>query len=204
MPQPFEPLPGQKINNDFRILETRPDCAVKIACVASEWVHVERTISEIFGHITGDVELPAADTVSNISNWPAHVAMREIQSLNTRIDVFKAATEVILPPEKRSLFEAIALQLRRRAGDRNDIVHGFWNTVDSYPKDVLLRIDEWAGARYVRYTPKDFDRIIERIIATGQSLTDFGWDWVFERMRERQNEANAAQYAELKRQLPKE
>lgn len=204
MPQPFHLRARQKVNTDLRVLETRPDCAIRIACVASEWTRVERFMSEIFGHITGDVEMTAADTVSNITNWPAHVAMREIQSLAARIDVFKAATEAILPPERRVQFEAIALQLRKRAGERNDVVHGVWGTVKAYPSDVLLRIDEWNSAKYVRYTPADFDAIIERIIATGHSLSDFGWDWVFERMRERQNEATAALYAELRRKPPNE
>lgn len=141
-------------------------------------------MADMFARVTGSVSMTAADTAMHSNNVAALFALRAIQSLSTRIAVVKAATEVRLNARQLEEFEELARILRDRAGERNDVVHGQWCTVDAYPNDLLLRVDGAQAVTYTRYTEKDLEGIIERIISLTRMLDRFGTSHVWGRMVE--------------------
>lgn len=175
MPQPFAKKDGETVSHGTRLLTTRPQCATKIAVVAAAWAYLESELAETFGQITGE----AKDAPHGRMFRPNRVAiasLRALESLNARISIVQAALAFHLPSEIQEKFAKIAMQLRRCAHSRNDVIHASWATTDKYPNDVLQSERTPQGSfEYVRYTEADFDQITERIeseIATLHAFTD--------------------------------
>lgn len=140
-------------------------------------------MASLFGWVTGETAITAPDTVSHKSNFVAQASLRAIQSLATRISVFRAATETVLQPAQKEEFEKLIAVLRKRAGERNDVVHGQWCTFDRFPDELLLNVTTpTSGFVLQRYTEADLEQIIVRILELRDRLHHFGIDCVMNRV----------------------
>lgn len=179
MPQPMKPIVGQRFYTDTRVLETRPECAVKIAIVASIWAGIEEDLARWFGWLAGEPLIEKRspfELLNRKQNEPFAAALTAIENLHLRIVVIRAAMETRASDMQREEFEKIAQELRARAGDRNIVVHTKWVATPRYPADVL----RWKDGGWIRYTAKDFDEIIERLSATELKLMNLAADWAIQ------------------------
>ncbi|MBC7770510.1 MAG: hypothetical protein H7124_17145 [Phycisphaerales bacterium] len=107
--------------------------------IASAWTVVEEALIDMFSAATGQSTQMQPGVVTTTFNPVSFATLRAIENLHLRLTVVKAAMAQHLPPDLKQEFEDLAKEMRRRAGDRNDVVHGAWGMVDAYPNDVLLR-----------------------------------------------------------------
>lgn len=183
MPQPFRPKKDEMRLGGARGVEQRPEHAVKIAAIAAAWTRIEHQMAQMFGSVTGDTRMTAPDTVSHLGNNAAMAALGAIQSLPTRISVFRAATQTILSETESAEFEKLISELRSRAGERNDVIHGDWIVVDRLPKHLLLNVSTAKTPdRYLQYTVADLEQIIVRILALQERLQRFADEHMWGRM----------------------
>lgn len=174
MPQPMKPRVGQAFYDHSRVLESRPACAIKIAVIASDWARIEGAMARWFAYAVGETTYPAADTVSVKANAAFMAALTAIENLHLRIVAIRAAMQDAFSEEEAEQFELLVQELRARAGERNIAVHTPWAATDRYPDDVLRR----EGEKWIRYTPKDFDSIIDRLEAAEFHLLLFTRRWL--------------------------
>lgn len=169
-------LPSKFVSSvDFSpgVLKNRTECAVLIATVASEWTRIEHELAIMFGFATGISRANGTDMWSTEPNIPAFAALSALESLHARIAAISAALNAIsLPDNLKESFDSISLELRRRAGERNSVVHGLWGITERYPKDVILRPAPQSDD-LIKYTAKDFGQIIERMAGTSNRISDF-------------------------------
>jgi hypothetical protein len=156
-----------------RVLETRPECAIRIAVISAEWAGLEGSLTHLFELAMSEMTATGADTVSRKPHKSAQAALHAIDSLAARLAVIWAAVEqYIVGTEMEKLWvDQLSVQIRRRAGQRNTVVHGIWCTTDVYPSDVLLT--DPTAKRFTRYTAKDFDNIIDQILQTHNEVNEF-------------------------------
>ena len=65
-------------------------------------------------------------------------------------------------------------ELRRRAKERNRVVHGHWGVNDDLPDHLILHGED---NQHMRYSLRDFEDIADRIIATSNMAANFTF-WV--------------------------
>ena len=169
MPQPVD-VSGAK---PHRQLLQRPELAAHIAAIAAQWTSVEERMAELlsaaFGHSTKD-DL-GAHSISR--NWVALTAIRETETNRVRLKIIDATLGAILKDRAADLFaewEEIRDELNKRGRERNKVVHGNWSLSDEYPDDLILETPR--GARF-RYTLKDFQDILDRIVIAWQQCYAF-------------------------------
>jgi hypothetical protein len=97
---------------------------------------------------------------SSVSDRVAHAALDALESMGPRINVVRAILKATVSKALCEEFEEIAITMRRAAGMRNDVVHCVWSMNPNKPEDLLALTDK--PGRYMRYTPKDFDNIVQR------------------------------------------
>lgn len=173
MPQPMKPKIGQIFDDAPRLLETRSACAIKMALVALAWVSIESALTRWFSWAVSEPEQTAADTYSLRANEAFKAALTSIENLHLRIVVIRAAMQKRFNASQAEQFELLAQELRTRAGERNIVVHSHWTFTDNYPDDVLLLQDD----RWIRYTAKDFELMVQRLEATEKKVIDFTLQW---------------------------
>jgi hypothetical protein len=160
MPQPIHPADRRfeiGLHYGTRVIAKRPACALGIATVAGEWANLERSLALMFSVSTG---WPTDDRATTKINRVARAAIDAIESLSARLAIVSAGLEATMPQAVQDQFDDLAKRIRKCAGTRNTVVHGWWGVSEKYPDDVILNTD--VGP-VIRYTPKDFDEIVSRI-----------------------------------------
>lgn len=179
MPQPIKD--GTVLQYYFGVIKDRPDHAIGIALVASEWAALEEELILLFTYALMPVG-PWADGTWSRAPGPAAVAFRAweaMDSLRPRLDFISRVGRTRLPDDLLKEFTSeVAKEIRSRAGERNRVVHGRWNVSPEYPEDLILVSPDGN----LRYTVKDFEDIAKRINVTISMLADF-WHRVRERVR---------------------
>ena len=154
-------------------LGQRPGCAVLIATISSEWARLEHELTSMFGAATGLNSATSKDTWQSSPNLAAFAALAALESLHARIAAITAAFDAIdIDARLKTSFAQISLELRKRAKERNAIIHGLWGIVDNYPNDVILKSAPQTND-LKRYTQKDFEQAIERLTETGSRVSNF-------------------------------
>lgn len=164
MPQPLKE--GYTLEGKPRVVLERPQHAAGIGLVASEWTQLESHLIEMVSFA-----LFVFSKQENVSKRLATDVMRTIESLSGRLDVIDTIMKPRIPEEMFNEYrEKIRPEIRRRAGERNRVVHGQWHICEKYPDDLILnnRTDE-----PMRYSVKDFEDIAARIHETINVVSTF-------------------------------
>jgi len=165
MPQPIWPDPpeGTFPYRPRLLLSKRPDHAAGIGAVACEWAALEGSLVQMLSF-----SLFAFSKEGGYSL--AKTALETIESGTIRLEVVAALLKTRIPEDQFALFNSeIRPDIRKRAAERNRVVHSAWCVHDDYPADVIARYDN----RYWKYSVKDFSEIAERIVHTTIRMTLF-------------------------------
>lgn len=169
MPQPIN---GEcDLHYHPKIVLERPRHAEGIGLVASEWAALEEQLILMFTYALfkdGSMEVSETTHVA----WRAWDAM---ESLKARLDFIESVSERRMDAELFAEFVGtIKPEIRKRAQERNRIVHGHWNTCNQFPDDIILWV---PGGKHLRYSQRDFHDIADRIIDTSNRISEF-WNRV--------------------------
>ena len=163
---PF-PIKGDySLHSYHRCVLTRDKLAGRIGLVAAEWAMVESLLTDMF-----TFSVFALSKEEHAGQRIVRQAMGALDSLNARLDIVEA---IIRPRIDATLFEEYVKQiqpeLRRRAGERNRVVHSEWHVCDRWPDDLIAFA---PGQDPMRYTLKCFDDIAERIYQARVMLNNY-------------------------------
>ena len=170
MPQPTTIPGGAK---PHRFLLQRIQHAARIAAIASQWTEVEVRMAELLASAFGSSTKDQAGAHHINRNWLALSAIKEAETIRVRLKIIDATLGAILKENNSSLlqeWESLKIELNRRGRERNEVVHGRWSIADEYPNDLIL---EMRNGNYMRYTVKDFDDILDRVISVWQQCYAF-------------------------------
>jgi hypothetical protein len=164
MPQPVLKAQSSHYYKPKIVLE-RPELAAGIGLVAAEWGALEEHLLTMctFNIFTWDAAGVAAKEMTEF-------VLSQIDSLRARLDLVESILEKRLPAAFLGEWQKIAREVRKRANERNRVVHGHWHASFYFPNDLILRkFDDDP----LRYTVKDFTEIADRIIATSNQVQSF-------------------------------
>lgn len=134
--------------------------------MVSEWTFLEQDLIMLFqyalyAHLPGTAE--AIDVSQDA--WDA------MESIKARTDFLASVLERRIPEQLCAHFaKEIAPAIRKRALERNRVVHGQWCTSEAFPDDLILI---YKKEKLARYTVKDFDDIAARIQTLGTTIKAF-------------------------------
>lgn len=165
MPQPLtEPY---TLMSKPKLVLDYPEHAIGIALVASEWAALESHLISSFSFCLFALH---ADGVP--SQKIAATAWHNLDSLKARLDLLKAIAADRIPRSLLADFVSVVEpEIRKRAGERNKIVHGHWHSSNKYPADLILGNPDPTQLK--RYSVKDFHNVADRIIATANVVGSF-------------------------------
>jgi hypothetical protein len=141
----------------------RPELAMRIGLIATAWSSLENYIITMFLNHSG------------ISIENAFIIHDLITNLPVRLSVIRSVMKKRLPSSLYKNLVLLEQDIRKRAGERNAIVHGAWAISDDFPDDLMRQP---LVGDIVRYTLKDFEDVFERITETALKVekvwTDIG------------------------------
>lgn len=157
---------GYALKWEPKLLRKRPEHALGIALVASEWTALENQLIFAFTFC-----MFAMHGTSATSGRMAQAAWYSLDSLPARLKLLTNIARDRLSPDQCEAWKKLQKDIRSRADERNRVVHGHWLTCDKYPADLILRTPHPDDIRI--YTVRDFDQITDRIIETSNQIATF-------------------------------
>lgn len=124
MPQIIKSI--KHLDTDPGAILRRPTLAAMIAAVASNWTRVENDLAELFVGLLGEDEDAAL------------AIYLELIDQSVRKAAFDALARTKLKPESLQQFEALFNKVRKKAKQRNRMVHGFWAVSNEHPDGLIL------------------------------------------------------------------
>lgn len=171
MPQPFSarswtPHPAAVLQ--------RPKHAALIGAIAAEWTQVELALTRLLAGAFGKTLFDAAGEPQDVQHHPvALAAMKAAESIRARLRIFELSlTPMLSGTTLQQRWEELQTALKRRARERNKIVHGHWGISDEAPNDLLLLDD----GHYYRFTAEDLEGTLTRCLETKLSVIDLTRD----------------------------
>jgi hypothetical protein len=135
--------------------------------VAAEWAALEE-------HLISALAFGLFAMTNAQAHKVAKTALYALDSQSARLSVIEALLEQRVAPELHRFFvDTLKHEIRKRAKERNNVVHANWGIAREFPNDVILVSPE---NEHQRYSLKDFEDITDRIIATSNQVGTFtGW-----------------------------
>ena len=163
---PFPLKPGYSLQYRPRLLMEFPEHAARIGLISAEWTALENELAH-----TVAFSLFAFSSSERGAQKITTTVLGAIDSLAARLDMIEAILKPRIPEDWYLRFvNDIKPELRRRARERNRIVHGHWQACSKYPKDLILgTFDEDP----MRYTTNCLDDIADRINQTLNSVATY-------------------------------
>lgn len=160
---------GYQLNTRPGLLLSFPEHAAGIGRVAAEWAALEqRLLSSIAFNFFEWGSKEAKTTKTMLS---------KIDSLIMRLTLIESLFEDKMPPQKADEWlKIIKPKIRKKAVERNNVVHAQWHACDAHP-DKLISLS--YGTEPMLYSVRDFHDISERICDTANLLDNF-WHQVRE------------------------
>jgi uncharacterized protein (DUF433 family) len=173
MPQPTN---ANTCSWGLKALAERPECLAGVGLVAAEWSNFEATLAELYVRANADVvHWPAEgdlEEATSVTIDESHMSVIDsVESTRARLSMITVKLEARAGQQVAVEFKTLAVNIERRARERNTIVHGRWATSQFHPNDLVLR--KPRGERMVRYTAADFRQSAERISDLGRQVRDF-------------------------------
>ncbi|MCK1676638.1 hypothetical protein [Bradyrhizobium sp. 150] len=166
--------------------KVRPDHMAAIGLVAGEWSALEGHLSSIvsLGLFTfSQDEAAAGPIVAKI--------LTSIDSIEKRLDVIRKLLQPRIGAELLKQFtDDIAPAIRKRAKERNLVVHGYWGIAPEHPNHLVLSPRgganmavslEFESSDYLLYTVDDLLSVAQRINDTVNAIGGFTFRLVHEK-----------------------
>lgn len=167
MSQPIRITQGLAARGGPRVILERPRLAALLGAIAAEWGDVDNIFSDIFNLATFATFIPiGAHSRSTLSSA---IFDQSFTSYRAKIDVLKRVLAIRYAKIFYDEFENLTNDLRRKAQERNRLVHAGWKICDKYPADLLQIRDE----RWIRYTERDFTNALDSSVLIRNALNDF-------------------------------
>ena len=171
MPQPLGFASANIHYSPKGLLVHRPQHLAGIGLVATEWAALEdHLVTSISGGLFMQLGAQEGKVIPE-AEQVVRTTLLALESQAARLGVIEDLLEPRVSPEMFSHWlKDVKPELRKRAKERNRVVHGLWGWDDKYPSDVFL-ID--GKGKHVRYRVEDFSDIADRIIATSNVAFNF-------------------------------
>lgn len=160
MPQPFGKKSPTLTAHPKHLLE-RPRMAALLGTISSETGQIDRMLLSLFGSLLSGG--PIIDST-------APMVFDAVPALTTRLALIHEAIYRRKGKDSAEEFSLIAKQIRKVAIERNKLVHAAWNLAKEYPDDLIMTVPDLPS---IRYTEKDFQQTLDRIIVAQSMLRDF-------------------------------
>jgi hypothetical protein len=188
MPQPIHFKEPIQIDLRAETIMQRPHLAKHIALISALWNQIDSTLASLLTALLGT---------------EARVGMTmyfAIQADTPKRAVLDAIASMRMTTAEKSELQTILLDVSKRVGERNDVIHGAWGISPMYPDKLLwcdprdatralvgfaefgrrlADFDTWAGTlielqkRMLVYEERDFINIEQRLTATANKLQEF-------------------------------
>ena len=179
MPQPFSK--DRSVSWYDRAIMDRPEMAARIGLVTTQWAIFENILAQMFATMLFGPDVREAIAEATLIDGGENVALTikgteslgetislqalgALESLTAKLDVISAVLKPRISDELYLHFQNdLRKDIRRRARERNRVVHGPWALCDDYPDDLIYTR---PGEKWMRYTAKDLDNIVTHINET--------------------------------------
>lgn len=166
MPYQIKNLVGLAARGGPKIILERPKLAALIGAIAAEWGDIDNLLADIFNFVSLSRPIPiGAHSRSDL----AHAIFDNLVAFPIRIEVIASVMKLRMTLEIQDEFFALAQQIRRKASERNDLIHARWHICDKYPDDLIqIENGEW-----IRYTENDLTDRLNRSVQMTMCVSDF-------------------------------
>ena len=177
MPQPIRPPSSEGVQSSGiswgpDIVLQRPDLALKIASIITNWVLVEDSLQFYYGLLMGEY-LPLERFDSGTTTLPpthpvAFQIFKEVESFRARTGLVDALAKWRLQEEDYNVLATLVMpQLNKAHRARNLIAHGHWGISANRP-DCILLIQTFGHP--VAYNSEDLHLISNQILEAHGAL----------------------------------
>ena len=196
MPQPFKGITVYQPD----CLRRRPELAVEIANIASNWSQVEDRLLRLYALLMGAYAAKLPLPPHGGFQWPAqfhplaYQIFDTIGTLNSRLDLLGSLLEAKgIAAEVLFYKETLRQRIRKTAGSRNLVVHGLWaigfrdKKPKGGPREVLdgIILKPISGSAML-YKLSDFLNISSLIVSLRGEIEEFEAP-IYERLQQEQN-----------------
>ena len=167
MPQPIKAVQGLSARGGPKIILERPKLAALLGAISAEWGDIDTLFSDIFNLITFAKFIPiGAHSRSALSSA---VFDQSFTSYKSKIEVIKRIIKLRYSKNILDEFEKLTTDIRKKAKQRNELIHCTWQVCDKYPEDLI----QIPNQRWIRYTERDFNSTLNRSVLIRNALNDF-------------------------------
>lgn len=173
MPQPLKS--GSWISGPDALMK-RPMLAAYIGNVVANWQTVERELLSLYALLMGDYVNPSKFTETGEPFQPpthplAYQIFDQFNTLQLRLNLVASLCQWRVTPERYEYFDQkLKPEIRKRAKERNAIVHGQWGLSDDH-EDGLILMQIYGHPQI--WKESDFLAVSQRINATRHLLGQF-------------------------------
>lgn len=143
---------------------TRPECAILIASIVTEWSNAEGFLSFAFGVLVfkGQEPQPTPDGKHSTGERIVKQALELANTFNQKRNVFLTAVKLRLGQAAHERMKPYLKRLNDLAEKRNYVAHGRWSIDQALPRDLVWNrsiVDEEP----MLYTPETLREIFDEI-----------------------------------------
>ena len=152
----------------------RPECAMKIALVLSNWAELEDRLAWFLSHAMSSVVERL--TGSRLMFDPiSYVTMESVDAIHTRLEIVEQSVISHVSTDHQREWESIRDRMRKIAKRRNVVVHTNWHVSDEFPGGLLreIRTKPPFGRTIELWEVRDFDELLAAMTALRGRLFDF-------------------------------
>lgn len=151
-----------QVTAEPQALRAEPELAAHIGIISSFWAEVEERLALLFAF--------AMRTEPAVSA----TALGEVFSVPTKLNMIRSVLKLRVSKNLITAFDDLAKNLKKRAKERNRIVHGLWTTHPKHPRSLL----RMAGVtdpelKVEKYVLRDFVEIEMRLVRQIVDLVEF-------------------------------
>lgn len=114
-------------------LNARPELGALVGDIAGSWSAVEFQMEQLLGRMLREQSAAALVMYRSLSH---HKAKR---------DALGRVGEETLKGDQRTTLDALLVEMKARANERNEIVHGLWAASSKIPQGVILADAKWLA-----------------------------------------------------------
>ncbi len=109
----------------------------------------------------------------SLHHAPGHAIVNSFFNVSSKVDAIRAAAKHSLTKKQNTELEEMLGRVRKRAVERNRVVHAQLGISTKYPDHLIVipRLD--SVARPIKYSEKDFDDIVTRCLGLTDDLMNF-------------------------------
>lgn len=171
MPKPFVFKDGyQSFTQATFVIGQRPDCAILIGLIASEWALLEAEFVHFFSIVTSEVKEQVPGQYSFVANPLARTIFSTLDSNSARQGIVRAECKKRLSKELNGEYGKVEDSIKNCRKSRNVALHSLWGITDEFPNDLIRTNKE---PEYERFETSDFEATLNTINQAVFKLHEF-------------------------------